>query len=249
MKPIGSAITTSPRAAGSETGTQRGGLGLATRANTDRVAAWLSGQRPADMDAAAVSRALSRGVGLRVKTELRFPSGPNGEHLPSYSVAVGCDVSQEGDHEAALADLRNFLTPAHVRTIEGWLAELSVIVARRRDDPIADELRVSVYSSRLTRYPADVVKTVLLGETYTFWPTWDELEKRCKALVGPRVQMIAALERGPEQPDPARRKATQEERDRVQALVDELFPAVSREWREAAVADAMRGDCMGDQPK
>jgi hypothetical protein len=153
-------------------------------------------------------------------------------------------MSPGGNHEAALADLRNFMTPAPIRQIEGWLAELSVIVARRQDDPFADELRVSVYSSRLSRFPADVVRTVLLQDTYKFWPTWDELEKRCKALTGPRVQMIAILERGPEPQEEARRPATQDERDRIQALVDEMFPTQSAEDRKAAVDIALQGNCM-----
>lgn len=198
------------------------------------------------MDKAAVSRALSHGVGLQVKYEWRYPSGPNGEYLPSYAIAVRCEVSEGGDHAAALADLRNFLTPAPIRTIEAWLAELSVIVARRADDEFADELRVSVYSSRLSRFPADVVRAVLTEATYKFWPTWEELEKRCRALTGPRLQMIAALERGPERAEPKRREPTQEERDRIQAMVDEMFPKQSPEDRKRAVDIALSGKCMTD---
>ncbi len=248
MKPISSAIITPPTQTHSPTGTPLGGHGLATQENSHRVATWLAGQRPLDMDKAAVSRALSHGVGLRVKYEFRYPEGPNGEHLPSYMIAVNCDVSPTGDHAAALADLRNFLTPAPVRKIEEWLAELSVIVARRQDDPFADELRVSVYSARLTRFPADVVRSVLIDQTYKFWPTWEELEKRCKALVAPRIQMIAALERGPEPEEPKRREPTADERSRIQDLVNEMFPAVSQEWRDAAVAEALKGECMADEP-
>ena len=215
-----------------------------SREDTNRVASWLAGQRPADMDKAAVSRALSHGVGLTVKYEHRFPSGPNGEHLPSYQIAVACEVSRDGNHEDALADLRNFLTPAPVRKIEEWLAELSVIVARRPDDQFADELRVSVYSARLTRFPADVARSALVDATYKFWPTWEELEKRCKAMVAPRLQMIAALERGPAPAQPKRREPTSDERARIQDLVNEMFPAVSQAWRDAAVDEAMKGECM-----
>ena len=249
MKQIGSAITTPPRGTGSETGTQHGGHGLATQQNSQAVAAWLAKQRPEDMDAAAVSRASSHGVGLRVRYELRFPSGPNGERLPSYRVAVGCDVSQSGDHSSALADLRNFMTPAPLRQIEGWLAELSVIVARRQDDAFADELRVSVYSARLSRFPADVVRSVLLGHSYRFWPTWEELEKRCAALAGPRAQMIAALERGPAHQEPERRPPTEDERRRIRELVDQMFPGQSVEDRTAAVDHVLRGNCMSGPPE
>lgn len=246
MKPISSAITTRPKQQHPQTGTLAGGHGLATLESSHRVAAWLAVQRPADMDKAAVSRASSRGVGLTVKYEHRFPSGPNGEYMPSYQIAVRCDVSPGGDHAAALADLRNFMTPAPIRTIEGWLAELSVIVARRQDDQFADELRVSAYSARLSRYPADVVRQAILVDTYKFWPTWEELEKRCNILAAPRAQMIAAIERGPKPEEPPRRPPTDDERARIGALVNELFPDVSPEWRAAAVSEALKGNCMAE---
>jgi len=244
MKPIGSVTTITPRGQHSQTGTPGGERGLATPASSERVAAWLAKRTPADADKAAVSRASSHGVGLRVRTSNRFPTGPNGEYLQSYAVAVGCDVSPDGDHEAALADLRNFMTPAPIRQIEAWLAELSVTVAKRQDDAMADELRVSVYSSRLARFPADVAKAVLLETSYKFWPTWDEVEKRAKALTGPRAAMIAALERGPDPQEEDRRVATDEEKARIQAMVDEMFPSQSAEYRKDAVDAATRGYCM-----
>jgi hypothetical protein len=246
MRQIASAITTPPREAYSATGTQHGERGLATLENS-QVATWLSKQAPADMDKAAVSRALSHGVALKVRYDSRYPSGPNGERLPSYDVAIGCEVSG-GNIEAALSDLRNFLTPAPIRQIEGWLAELSVIVAKRADDEFAEELRVTAYASRLSRYPADVVRSVLLKNTYRFFPTWDELEKRCEALTSPRRHMIAALERGPAPPEPIRRPPTDEERARIKALIDEMFPMRSQEMRDAAVDEALKGDCMVGEP-
>lgn len=197
------------------------------------------------MDKAAVSRASSHGVTLRVKFEQRYPSGPNGERLPSYQVAVGCDLHGTVEQcEAAAQDLRNFMAPASPRQIEGWIAELSVITAKRADDAFSEELRVTAYASRLIRYPADVARSVLLEQSYKFFPTWEELEKRCESLASPRRNMIAALERGPAPPEPQYRPATQQERDRVQALVDEMFPMRSAEMRKSAVDEAMKGNCM-----
>lgn len=241
---IGRTAATVTRASPPEAGTPHGRAGaVASLADTERVAAWLARQSPADMDKVAVSRASQHGVGLRVRYEGRYPSGPNGERLPSYIVAVSCEVSPEGDHAAALADLRNFLTPAPVREIEGWLAVLSVTVAKRRDDEFTEELRLTTYASRLARYPADVAREVTHA-TYSFWPTWEEMEKRCNALVGPRRHMISALERGPEPPEPTRRPATQDERGRIQAMVDEMFPSQKPEDRQRAVDEVLRGNCM-----
>jgi hypothetical protein len=247
MKPIGSEIITIQSKAASETGTQRGERGALTRSNSEQIAAWLAGKAPADMDAAAVSRASSHAVGLRVRYEGRFPTGPDGERLPSYQVAVGCEIQGEPEAvKAALHDLRNFMTPASVRDIEGWLARLSVIVAKRADDAFTEELRVVEYSSRLSRYPADVAYSVLLKSTWKFFPTWAELERAAEALTSPRRAMIAALERGPTPPEPKRRPATQEERDRIAALVAEMFPMRSPEMRAAAVDEMLKGDCMRD---
>ena len=189
------------------------------------------------MDAAAVSRASSHGVGLSVRYEFRFPTAANGSRLPSYQVAVGCDVDGEtGGLDAAIDDLRKFLTPATADAIEGWLAELSVIVARRADDEFSEELRIAAYAGRLGRYPADVVREVLLGRSYRFWPTWEELEKRCDALAGPRRHMIAAMERGPSQREPEKHRPSEESRARMQALIEELFAR-----SEAGVASVAGG--------
>ena len=247
MKQLGSMLTgqiaanVNPQGAGNRPGPTASAVSLV---DTQRVAAWLAKHTPADMDKAAVSRASQHGVGLRVKYEMRFPTGPNGERLPSYDVAVGCDISG-GDVGAALADLRNFMAPAPPREIEGWIAELSVISARRAGDEFSEGLRLTAYAMRLARYPADVARHVLLSQTYKFFPTWDELEKRCEAIAGPRRHMIAALERGPEPPEPLRRPATDEEKARIKALVDELFPMRSQEMRDAAVAEMTKGNCMG----
>jgi hypothetical protein len=248
MKPINSQITTALSRPNFETGTPHGEHGSVTLENSGKVAEWLSRQQPEDMNKAAVSRASSHGVGLRVRYEGRFPSGPNGERLPSYMVAVGCDISPNGNHEAALRDLRNFMTPAPMRKIEEWIARLSVTCAKRKDDSFSEELRVVEYASRLSRYPADIAKYVLLHQSYQFFPTWAELEARCEALTGPRRQMIAALERGPEPPEPKRRPPTEEEKARIQSLIDEMFPHRSAEERKAGLDEVLKGDCMTGEP-
>jgi len=200
------------------------------------------------MDKSAVSRASQHGVGLQVRYEGRYPTGPNGERLGFYMVATGCEIGPDGDYAAALADLRNFMTPAPIREIEGWLAVLSVTVAKRKDDEFAEELRLTTYASRLARYPADVVREVTHA-TYTFWPTWEEMEKRCEAMTSPRRQMIAALERGPAPPEPAYRPPTAEEKARIQSLIDEMFPGASDKEKQSAMDLAMSRVKVMDTPE
>ena len=248
MKPISSAATIAQSKAASETGTQPGGRGLATPASSEQIAAWLAGKKPSDMDSAAVLRASSHGVKLRVKSSGYAVYDDRGNVVDFVTHAVGCDV--HGTPEArqkALADLRNFMTPAPKRAIEQWLAELSVIVVRKGDDEFGDSLRLTAYASRLSAYPADVVKAAVLGWKGKFWPSWVELEKACDAMTSHRRAMIAALEAGPPPPEPTYRAPTQEERDRIQAMVNEMFPEISSEWRAAAVDEALKGECMREE--
>lgn len=249
MKQLSSVIITSPEEQHSKTGTQGGGRGLA-KLESSEIAVWLAKHTPADMDKAAVSRALSHGVNLEVKFEGRYPTGPNGEYLPSYEVAVGCRIhGTTAQREAAIEDLKKFQTPAPIPQIERWLAELSVLTAGRGTDGIAAELQLTAYSSRLAQFPADVVRYALLQHTWKWFPAWDELERLCKAKSSPRQHMIAALSQPEPDPEPKRRPPTDEERARIQAMVDQMFPRQSPADRKAAVDIALQGDCMVGDPE
>jgi hypothetical protein len=100
-------------------------------------------------------------------------------------------------------------------------------------------LRLTAYASRLSQYPADVARVVTIGASYKFWPTWEEMEKRCEALTSPRRVMIAALERGPQPPEPEYRPPTAEEKARIQELIDGMFPNVPDAEKQAAMDLAM----------
>lgn len=240
------AIAESRNAVGSKHGETESAL---SPSNGSEIAEWLGRQEVRNVDRAAVLRAQSHNVGLAVRTEWRFPSTENGERLPSYQVAVGCEVSgSEADRKAALVELKKFQHPADIRHIEDWLAELSVITASRSREGIEAALTVNAYASRLRKYPADVVRYALLQKTWKWWPTWDELKKVCDAKAGPRVHMLHALSQPIEPEEPERRPPTKEERARVQAMVDEMFPQQSAETRKAAVDKALAGDCMEVRP-
>lgn len=210
---------------------------------TSGIATWLGNQAPTDMDKAAVSRASSHGVKLSVRYEGRYPTGPNGESLPSYEVAVGCRISGTDEQRAAAkADLVNFLTPAPVPQIERWLAELSVLTAGRGREGFDAELMVTALSSRLSQFPADVVRYALLERTWKWFPTWAELEGICRAKSSARKHMIAALSMPEPDPEPERRPPTREEKDRIAALIAEKFPDVPQHWRDRALEEVAGAD-------
>ena len=246
MKQIGSEIITSLAAQSSKIGTQVGEAGLQTRSSSE-IAEWLAGHKPEDLDRAAVSRAQLLGVDLEVKLEGRYPVGQNGERLPGYTVAVACAVTGSDENRAAaLRTLENFQTPASVVQIENWLAELSVLTAGRGPDGISAELLVTAFSSRLSQYPADVVRHALLRESWKWFPSWAELERVCEAKSGPRRQMIAALAKPAPEPETERRPPTQEERDRIAALIAEKFPNAPQAWRDSAAQEATSGKCIAE---
>jgi hypothetical protein len=124
-----------------------------------------------------------------VRFEGRYPG--NGG---AYQIAVGCEaVGDEAGRVTALTEIHRMTTPAPSREVEGWLAELSVIVARRPSEPMDEALRLEAYASRLRAYPADVVRAAVLGKRWQWWPTWAELAGECDRLSAPRRHMIAAL--------------------------------------------------------
>ena len=223
--PIGQIAVTAKPASHPTDGNSAGpGGAVALPHDTSKAAAWLARRAPGEVDRAALSRASSLGAALTLRYENRFPVGPNGEQLPSRQILAGCvvDGSPEAREKAASA-LAGFLTPPPKTAIEDWLAELSVITARRAKDEISEILTISAYASRLSRYPTDIVRHVLVERAWHFWPTWAELKAVCDELVAPRNRMLAAL-RAPVQIDvPERReKPSPEAAERIKAMVAEL---------------------------
>jgi hypothetical protein len=115
-------------------------------------------------------------------------------------------IGSAEDRGALLADVNKLMTAAPTREIEGWLAELSVIVARRPQEPLDEAVRLTAYASRLAAYPADVARSALLSHRWQFWPTWDELASVCDALASPRRHMVAALMAPPDEPEGERKR-------------------------------------------
>lgn len=246
FKPIGQTAPTPRERSPSEDGGRLGATGSEmTPQKRSDVATWLARHSPKDVDRVAESRALSHGVNLAIRYEGRYPQGKNGERLPSYDVAVGCHShGTEAARIAALSDLVKLLQPAPIREIEMWLAELSVLTAGRGEDGLNAELLLTAYSSRLAQYPADVAKHALLGRRWKWFPAWSEVENICETMAAPRRHMVAALQKPQADEEPRRREPTQEERERVQEMVDSLFPMRSPEMRKAAVNVALSGKCM-----
>lgn len=155
----------------------------------------------------------------------------NGMRTPAvYERHPVIHVESMAQVETARASLTYCMTPPEHAQVFGWIAELSVITARRADDDMAEDLRSHAYARRLGEYPADIVRHVLLIERWKFFPTCAELLEKCDALVSKRKALAAALDRAERSllnpvPTPPETPAgiTEEERARRAALVQEIW--------------------------
>lgn len=235
FKSIGASAATGTPKRPDEDGRRPGGTELSTlHQSTNAIGQWMAGRSPAEVDAAILSQMKSRGVNASVKWRGMFPSGPNGEKMDSYQVAVGCDMVGSPEARAELiAGVEATVQPTGIPQIERWLAELSTISAGRNRQGIDAALSVEAYASRLSRYPVDVVRHALVTKSWQWFPTWAELERVCEVAIGPRRCMLEALRRDPP-PEPERRSPTAEERARVQEMINEMFPNILKEWRQRA---------------
>ena len=220
MKQLHSVITTSQREASSQTGTQLGEHGSATRENS-RLVEWLAQRHPADVDRAAVSQALRRGVTLDVVRDFKIERDANGNKVGTYTPIKAVKVRGDAEARAVVKlEMERLMVAAPEENLEAWLAELSVITSRRQDDEFTETLRLTAYAKRLGKYPADVARAALLEHPWKFWPAWVELEKICDREVACRKAMIAALEWDDE---PAPERVSRISAERAAEIMREVF--------------------------
>lgn len=158
---------------------------------------------------------------------------PNGTRTSiSYLKRYVVDGASLGAIEAAREKVEHAMTPPTRSQVEQWLAELSVITARREDDQMTEALRLSAYSNRLADYPADVARHALLVHRWKFFPSWMELAEVCDEELKRRKQMLHEIER-------AEREAREAEL-RARALPTEATATMTSEEASARKAETDR---------
>lgn len=186
MKQLSSLITTQLEASHQQIGRQAGELGLETQSNISRR---LSKLAPQEVLASLVLRASQQSVEIHLEKRSIIKNGVYaGEYLQSVKI-----VGNNDNIASVLADFQKAEIPAEDHMIEGWLAELSVITAKRTDDDFTEGLRLSAYTSRLKHYPADIVAHGLLRHTWKFFPTWADLKDVLDDLHRPRRAILNKL--------------------------------------------------------
>ena len=126
--------------------------------------------------------------------------------------------------EAAHA-IAGFFSPAPIREIEAWIAELSVITRRAKDDEMTERLRLAAFSKRLAAYPADIAQEAVLRHKWLFFPAWAELQDVCDKLVAARAAILWHLKNASNEAPPEPRELPSV--DRRREMVAEAQRAIS----------------------
>ena len=179
--------------------------------------------------------------GVRLREDIDWRGSyerPDGSIAPAQATRRGWIAAAETPAQIAeaMGKVSASMTPASESQITRWIAELSVITARREDAPEIEALRLAAYRSRLVAYPADVAREALLGHGWKFFPAWAELAEVCDRLVEDRRRLKAALDRAAA--EAAEREA------RARALPTEA--TVTQTPEEAEATRKRRATLLGD---
>jgi hypothetical protein len=163
------------------------------------VQKWLADRSPSEVAEALQWQASLRGVELKAERKPVYTRNalnePVLDHYEiSHFTANGTKATQEGADEL-VAKVEATFAPPSKQMCEEWLAELSVITARRPDDEMTEALRLEAYAIRLVDYPTDIAKHAILGHRWKFWPTWAEVAEICDAALDKRKKMLLAVSR------------------------------------------------------
>jgi len=255
MKLISSAITGPPSRApqaGNSTGAGRGETGsvaISTGGQSREMHPAVMARLPSANLGASLSKISSLGVHCSVEMETVFPTNEHGETtFRQRPTALKVTTDSSADIAAALRVANECLLPASIEQVEAWLAELAIKTVRRKSSEIGSEMALTVYTSHLRQYPADVVRYVLAGWAGKWWPTWGELAERLDELTDTRLMirdrladMVAGTTPEPEAIDRTAERLKQlrdelEAAERVAAKYPELADSSLRK-REAIAAE------------
>jgi len=211
---------------------------------------WLLAQPSPQVADEALCRSLTSTLGVMasLKAEGRFPND-----APAYRVVTGCEfeIADRENIPAAIAKVRQAMTPATQDQCEGWLVMLQAATARRQDSEATSAVAYALYTAELRQWPADVARAACerlargkTGSTGPVWfPTLAEVYRECDRMGSTRRVMLSALERGapsPQLPFPSARgrpEPSESEKEIVHRSAQEVAAAL-RATAEAQVRAA-----------
>ena len=200
------------------------------------VSVRLAARSPREIDSQLASSVQQCGVALVRSSETKGGyHREDGSHVPmTWHARYSATATDQASIDAARRRLDHAMTPPQHNQVLGWLAELSVITARRMDDEMTEDLRAAAYSRRLADYPADIARHALLVHRWKFFPTWAELANVCDDLMDARKRIDVALRMAEQKlkdeelrksalPSEATKVMTPEERRESAARIGELM--------------------------
>lgn len=189
------------------------------------VVDWVLRHTPTEVDK-ALERWLTSSlrVGVRNKSEMRFPEG-----APAYSIPLPPVLTIEDRDKlpAAIAKVQSTMFAPAKHDCEQWIARLEVACAGGQKSLESQNLRLDTYSGAMVKFPADVAKAAceelaLKPRGSAAWfPTLPELMGVCERLAAPRKMLLAALQAE------AAKSANQVERERLEAEAKDWLYAVA----------------------
>ena len=164
----------------------------------ETVRGWLLAQPSPEAADQALQTSLKSSLGVEVKvtSELRFPVEGG-----FYALPVGCDLTlaDEANLPQALARMEAALIPPTRTQAEDWLVMLQAACAGGRKSEAGQMVALELYAGCLSRFPADVAKTVCERLALTprkggnWFPTLAEINSACERLALPRQLMHRRL--------------------------------------------------------
>src|SRR5215475_2216884 len=137
---------------------------------------------------------LPRSVGRSLTSVNRISDGPYG--FDSKFIGWKLETSVDpAELEVARELVAAALEPVDTKTLMAELAHLRAVTARRAVSEDDEALGFAVFREELSRYPADVIRSVLRGiaRTSKFFPSLAEVYQACESAVKPRRLLADTL--------------------------------------------------------
>ena len=101
------------------------------------------------------------------------------EKLDSDYNLVGYQVAgNDDDLKKAVELIEQYSQPLQAQELSGLLAQLYSLTKQRKESQLTLDIAFEAFGSRLEKYPADIVREVLIKwpDQSKWWPSWHELK-------------------------------------------------------------------------
>lgn len=150
----------------------------------------VTARSPADNQARSIEALAACGYSVETLTSSTWVDG---EFVPAHTHYL--NVSGAANHDKALAIITALAAPADMGELAQWLEVCFALTIPREQSETRQDIQIAALGTSLSRYPGDVVRTVLEAwPRQTKWaPVLQELIEKCEAENAPREALIKEL--------------------------------------------------------